>query len=153
MNRYPPLPEHVTTQIARARRLEWWTLFWLMTIVGVMFMVMGSSQAMQAAWIEDMLSLVPPILFLVAARVERLPPSARFPFGLHRIGTLAFALSAATLTALGGYLVYDAGMVLFRQEHPTIGSVQILGAEVWLGWLMVAALAYSIVPPVILGRK
>lgn len=153
MNRYPPLPEHITTQIARARRLEWWTLFWLMTIVGVMFMVMGSSQAMQAAWIEDMLSLVPPILFLVAARVERLPPSARFPFGLHRIGTLAFALSAATLTALGGYLVYDAGMVLFRQEHPTIGSVQILGAEVWLGWLMVAALAYSIVPPVILGRK
>jgi cobalt-zinc-cadmium efflux system protein len=34
----------------------------------------------------------------------------------------------------------------------TIPPVRLLGEEIWLGWLMVAALAYSIVPPVILGR-
>ena len=99
MNRYPPLPQEIADKIAKARRLEWWTLFWLVTIIFVMFMVMGSSQAMQAAWIEDTLSLLPPILFLIAARLERMPPSPKYPFGLHRIGTLAFALSAAALSA------------------------------------------------------
>ncbi|WP_348656297.1 cation transporter, partial [uncultured Sulfitobacter sp.] len=102
MNRYPPLPQEIADKIAKARRLEWWTLFWLVTIIFVMFMVMGSSQAMQAAWIEDTLSLLPPILFLIAARLERMPPSPKYPFGLHRIGTLAFALSAAALTLMGG---------------------------------------------------
>ena len=153
MNRYPPLPPEISDKIARARRLEWWTLFWLVTIIFVMFLVMGSSQAMQAAWIEDTLSLLPPILFLVAARLERMPPSAKYPFGLHRIGTLAFALSAAALTLMGGYLVYDAAITLIRQEHPTIGSMELFGTEVWMGWLMVGALVYSIIPPVILGRK
>lgn len=153
MNRYPPLPAHITEQIAKARRLEWWTLFWLVTIIVVMYLVMGSSQAMQAAWIEDTLSLLPPILFLVAARIERLPPSAKYPFGLHRIGTLAFALSAAALTLMGGYLAYDAAVTLIGQERPTIGSIELFGKEIWMGWLMIAALAYSVVPPVILGRK
>ena len=153
MNRYPPLPAQISQQIARARRLEWWTLFWLVSIIAVMYVVMGSSQAMQAAWIEDMLSLVPPILFLVAARIERRPPNAHYPFGLHRIGTLAFALSAAALTIMGGYLVYDAAITVIWQEHPTIGSIEVLGTEVWMGWVMIAALGYSVVPPVILGRK
>jgi cobalt-zinc-cadmium efflux system protein len=31
---------------------------------------MGSSQAMRTAWIEDTLGLVPPIVFLIAARFE-----------------------------------------------------------------------------------
>ena len=153
MNRYAPLPPEIAKKIAKARRLEWWTLFWLATIIFVMFMVMGSSQAMQAAWIEDTLSLLPPILFLIAARLERMPPSPKYPFGLHRIGTLAFALSAAALTLMGGYLVYDAVVTLVRQEHPTIGSIELFGTEIWMGWLMVAALVFSIIPPVILGRK
>jgi cobalt-zinc-cadmium efflux system protein len=153
MNRYPPLPTHISEQISKARRLEWWTIFWLVTIIGIMYLVMGSSQAMQAAWVEDTLSLLPPLLFLVAARIERFPPSANFPFGLHRVGTLAFAISAATLTALGGYLIYDAAAVVIRQEHPTITSFNLWGTEIWLGWAMMAALFYSIIPPVILGRK
>ncbi len=41
MNRYPPLPQEIADKIAKARRLEWWTLFWLVTIIFVMFMVMG----------------------------------------------------------------------------------------------------------------
>ncbi len=32
-------------------------------------------------------------------------------------------------------------------EHPTIGTVMLFGHTVWLGWLMIAALLYSAVPP------
>ena len=38
------------------------------------------------------------------------------------------------------------------REHVTIPSVHLFGQQVWLGWLMIAALAYSVVPPLILGR-
>ncbi len=33
-----------------------------------------------------------------------------------------------------------------------IPPVRLFGQEIWLGWLMIAALAYSVIPPVILGR-
>ena len=38
------------------------------TLVGL---VLGNSQAMKAAWVEDLLSLAPPIAFLVAVRIIR----------------------------------------------------------------------------------
>jgi cobalt-zinc-cadmium efflux system protein len=38
-------------------------------------------------------------------------------------------------------------------ERVTIGLMRIFGHEVWAGWVMIAALTYSIFPPVILGRK
>lgn len=153
MSDRPTLPPHIRQSLDRARRLEWWTLGWLVSIVAVMALVMGSSQAMQAAWIEDMLSLLPPILFLLAAHFEGKPASPAYPFGLDRLGSLCFLLAAGALTLMGGYLIYDALHVLIAQEHPTIGSVSLFGHEIWLGWLMMAALAYSVVPPVILGRK
>ncbi|TCD15188.1 cation diffusion facilitator family transporter [Oricola cellulosilytica] len=146
------LPPELEEEARRAVRLELWTIFFLVTIVIVMFFTMGSSQAMKTAWIEDALSLLPPILFLVAIRLERRQPNPAFPFGYHRFGSLAFFAAACALAAMGGYLLYEAVVTLIRQEHPTIGSVQILGRDIWLGWLMMAALAYSVVPPVILGR-
>lgn len=152
LREHPPLPEEVERLLARARRLEWWTLIWLASIVVVMYFAMGSSEAMQAAWIEDLLSLAPPILFLIALKFERRLPSERFPFGLHRLGTLCFMVAALALAAMGGFLIVDAALVLLQAEHPTIGSVRIWDTEIWLGWLMVAALLYSVVPPVILGR-
>lgn len=118
-----------------------------------MGLVMGSSQAMQAAWIKDMLSLLPPVMFLIAVHFERKPPSENYPFGLDRLGSLCFVLSAAALALMGGYLIYDAATVLIRQEHPTIGSMSLFGGQVWMGWFMAGVLAYSIVPPVVLGWK
>ncbi|MBW3097277.1 cation transporter [Pseudohoeflea coraliihabitans] len=153
MSNYPPLPQDLEEKLRRARRLEWWTLIWMVSIVVLIYLVMGNSQAMKSAWIEDMLSLIPPILFLVTARIERVPPNRKYPYVLHRAGTLAFALAAAALSVMGGYLVYDAASVLLRQEHPTIGSMQLFGTQVWMGWLMMAALVYSVVPPVVLGRR
>lgn len=145
-------PDCITRKLRRAERLEWWSIFWMLTIIAVMYFAMGSSQAMKSAWIEDTLSLLPPALFLLARRFEDKPATAKYPFGFYRVGSLAFLLAAGALTAMGGFLLYDAGRALILQEHPTIGNVVILGWDVWLGWLMVAALIYSVIPPVILGR-
>ncbi|HEV7251939.1 MAG TPA: cation transporter [Mesorhizobium sp.] len=41
---------------------------------------------------------------------------------------------------------------MIRTEHPTIGSVELFGQTIWLGWLMLAALAYSVILPVVFGR-
>lgn len=147
-----PLPEHVTKQLAKARRLEWWSLFFLLTIVLAMGLAAGASQTMKSAWIEDLLSMVPAVLFLVSARIERWRPDNRFPYGFHRVGSLAFFASALTLTAVGGLLVYEAADTLLRAARPTIGSVSMFGYDIWLGWVMMAAMAYSVVPPVILGQ-
>ena len=64
-------PAHVKAGIARAIKLEYWTIAWLATVVPLMAMVVGSSQAMKTVWIEDMLGFIPPIAFLVSERLER----------------------------------------------------------------------------------
>lgn len=145
-------PAEIDRKLRRAARLEWWSLFWLLSIIAVMYVAMGSSQAMKTAWIEDTLSALPPLMFLLARRFETKPATEKYPFGFHRVGSLAFLLAAAALTAMGGFLLFDAAYALAMQEHPTIGNVVILGWDLWLGWLMIAALVYSIVPPVILGH-
>jgi divalent metal cation (Fe/Co/Zn/Cd) transporter len=48
--------------------------------------------------------------------------------------------------------VWDSGSGLVTQEHPPVGTADLLGQTLWGGWLMVAALAYTAVPPVLLGR-
>lgn len=53
---------------------------------------------------------------------------------------------------MGSYLLLDALIVLFTQEHPTIGFVNFLGHDIWLGWLMILALLYGLFPPIFLGR-
>jgi divalent metal cation (Fe/Co/Zn/Cd) transporter len=53
---------------------------------------------------------------------------------------------------VGILLLFEASMTLIKQEHATVGPITLFGQEIWSGWLMIAALAYSIVPPVILGR-
>lgn len=123
------------------------------SVIVLMFLVMGSSQAMRSAWIEDVLSLVPAIVYLIATKYERRRPTHAFPFGFHRVHSLGFLVSAVTLTAVGVLLLVESMITLVRQEHVTIPPVTILGRDVWLGWLMIAALAYSMVPPVILGLK
>jgi divalent metal cation (Fe/Co/Zn/Cd) transporter len=96
--------------------------------------------------------LAPPALFLFATSLERRAPSAKFPYGLHWVGSLAFFAAATALTAMGGFLIFQAVRSLIAADHPTIGSVSVFGHDVWLGWLMMAALLYSVVPPIVLGR-
>jgi divalent metal cation (Fe/Co/Zn/Cd) transporter len=111
----------------RARRLEWTWMLALASIVVAIYLTLGNSQAMKTAWIEDLLSFVPPIAFLAATWIERWTPNSRFPLGYIRVTSIAYLVSAVALAGVGLFLVYDAAMALIRTEHPTIGSVELFG--------------------------
>ena len=153
--RTPPpyeLPPDKEQKLARAKRLEWWTIGFLLSIIAVMYLTMGSSQAMKTAWLEDVLSLIPPIAFLIAQHYRSRPPDEDFPYGHRRSVSIAFLASATALSILGLYMLYDSAMSLLMTEHPTIGTMSLFGWNVWAGWVMIAALIYSAIPPVILGH-
>lgn len=146
------LPAELEPVEARAKRLEWATIFLMLTIVVVIYFTMGSSQAMKAAWIEDMLSFVPPIAFLVSARWKDRPADEGFPYGYHRSVSIAFLAGAVALTIFGVFILNDSILGLVRQEHPTIGTSVVFGHQLWAGWLMIAVLAYSAIPSLVLGH-
>jgi divalent metal cation (Fe/Co/Zn/Cd) transporter len=147
------LPPEQDVAMARAIRLEWWSIGSLTSTVAIMGLVMGSSSAMRTAWIEDALSLIPPIAFLIAARVRTIAPSEAYPYGRHRAMSIAFLIAAIALFAFGLSLLVGALATLLRGERPTIGYVWLGDHSVWEGWLMIAVLMYSIVPPVVLGLR
>lgn len=146
------LPEALEPVLDRARRLEWATIFFMLTIVAVIYFTMGSSQAMKAVWIEDLLSFVPPIAFLVAARWRDRPADEEFPYGFHRSVSIAFLAGAVALTIFGVFILIDSLIGLLRREHPSIGTMMVFGRQVWAGWVMIAALIYSAIPPLVLGH-
>ena len=145
-------PSRLAKARARAGRLEWLTLAGMGSVCVVMYLVLGNSQAMRTAWVEDLLSLVPPIAVLIALRIEQRPPNKRFPFGFYRTISIAFLCAALTLTVFGALLLFEAIKTLVTRDHPTIGTMQIFGMTIWQGWLMILALVYSVIPPIILGR-
>ena len=147
------LPPDLRQQLQLAKKIEWITLFYLITVVVLMYLTMGSSQAMKTAWLEDMLSLVPSITFLIATKINTRPPDDKFRYGYHRVYSIAFLIGAAALLGMGIFLVYDSLMALFMAEHPTIGNRVFFGTQIWMGWIMIAALLYSAIPAMILGFK
>ena len=58
-------PSEIREDMKAARRLEFWNIGWTLTYVAALGLAMGSSQAMRTAWIEDLLGLIPPIVFLL----------------------------------------------------------------------------------------
>jgi divalent metal cation (Fe/Co/Zn/Cd) transporter len=146
---YSPAQERLLT---KARHLEYLTIAYLVSVVVLMYIVMGSSQAMKTAWIEDCLSLIPPVCFLLGAHVCWREPSNRFPYGLHRAISVVYLGAALALLLTGGFLLVDALITLFRREHPTIGMQSFFGVDLWLGWWMLPVLLWGVVPPVLLGR-
>jgi divalent metal cation (Fe/Co/Zn/Cd) transporter len=147
------LPEPQRKALRSAIRLEWVTLGVMTLTVFAMYLVLGSSQAMQAAWVEDLLSLLPPIAFLVACRVIRMRPTEEHPYGFHRATGIAHLVAAVALLVMGAFLLVDSALTLIRAEHPSIGGVTLFGQTFWLGWLMILTLAASAVAPILLGRK
>jgi divalent metal cation (Fe/Co/Zn/Cd) transporter len=153
--RYPgggELPPELEPVLRRAVRLEWITIGYLVTAILALFFTLGSSQAMKGAWLEDMLSLAPPIAFLVANRVRYKRPNRGFPFGYHRSVEVGYLMAALALLSMGGYLVVESVLKLLHGDHPPIGMVELFDWQLWLGWLMIAALVYSAVPAFVLGR-
>ena len=153
--RYPTgseLPPEVAAIHRKAVRLEWLSIAYLLTAITAIYFTLGSSQAMKGAWLEDLLSLAPPIAFLVASRVRTKRPSASFAYGHHRAVEIAFLVAALALGFMGLYLIVDSVLKLLSGDHPSIGMVELFDWQVWLGWLMIAALLWSAIPVLIIGR-
>jgi cation diffusion facilitator family transporter len=147
------LPPDKHEKLVKAVRLEWISIVYLLSAIVLLYFTLGSSQAMKAAWVEDMLGLTPPIAFLVASRVRRRKPNDRFPYGYHRATSIAYLCASVALLALGTFILYDSVSKLLKFEHPPIDLVKPFGDRpIWLGWLMLGALAYSTAPQVLLGR-
>lgn len=150
---HPGLPQEQQQALRKAVRLEWISIVYIVSAVLLVLSVMGSSQAMRAAWLEDLLSILPPISFLIARRLVRRPPDIDHPYGWHRTVGIAHLSSSLALLAMGLFVVGDSTMTLVTAEHPTIGTLNLFGFTFWQGWAMLAVLAYTGVPNVLIGRK
>ncbi len=146
------LAGHNGPAMRRARRLQVLGLVYLISCVVVVYVVMGSSQAMKVAWMEDLLSLIPPLSFLYASYRCRRPATVEHPYGHHRAVGSAHLAAAVALLVMGLFLIYDSGMGLLKGEHPPIGTVTLFGHTFWAGWLMMGAMVYTGTGPVIFGR-
>lgn len=146
------LPDDKERIYRKAIRDAWITIAFFASAVTVIGITSGASQAMKAAWIEDLLAFVPPIAFLITAKKRHKDPDEEHPYGHHRVVGIAFAASAMALLFLGTMILYESVTKLIAFEHPPIGLVQPFGRPVWAGWFMIAALTYTMVPAVILGR-
>lgn len=147
------LPEKQQETMRQAMRLEWSTIGFVLFTVVLVGLVAGQSQAMRSAWVEDMLSLVPPIVFLLAARIIRVAANRNQPYGYHRAIAVGHQVAALSLLAMGGILVFESISGLIAQEKPPIGVTIIFGQDIWAGWLMIAVMAITTIPMVTLGRK
>lgn len=147
------LPDFLKKDLNRAKKLEWITLFYLISVVVIMYLTLGSSQAMKSAWLEDVLSLVPSIAFLISVKINSKSANKEFKYGYHRVFSISFLAGAVALLGMGLFLVYDSSMSLIKEEHPTIGSKIFFGQRIWMGWIMMLALLYSAIPAMILGFK
>src|SRR5436305_3380274 len=139
-----------------ALRRAWWlqvmTIVHIVVSAAILYVTLGTSQAMKSAFLDDLIGIVPPLAFLVAVRYVDRPPSADFPYGYHRARSVAFVLAALSILMVALFIVADVVFKLIQRHHPAIRSTEIFHATVWSGWPMLAALAFAAVPRAMLGR-
>lgn len=145
------LPEEQQRALRSAVRWEIATLGFTAVSITLVALVVGSSQSMKTAWVEDMLSTLPQIVFLVALPLVRRRATKRHPYGLHRAMGIGHVVAGAALLAVGLILFFESGFGLINAEHPTIGTVSLFGTTVWLGWLMIGVMAIIVIGPFIYG--
>ncbi|WP_157698196.1 cation diffusion facilitator family transporter [Legionella clemsonensis] len=145
-------PDDLVPHFNKAKRVEWWSIAYLVSIIILEFLVMGNIQTMKTVWLEDILSLTAPISFLVTSKIFVRPSSARFPYGFHNSVKIAFLLGSAALMVIGLFLLIDGLHVLIKQTHPTIPYITLWGYTIWVGYLIFLIMLYKIVAPFFLGR-
>jgi cation diffusion facilitator family transporter len=145
-------PDDKWAQRERMRRLCWLSVVLLLVAGTLIFLTVGQSQAMKTAWVSDVLTAVPPAALLLAMRHELRESTKRYPYGYFRSVSIAFLVTASVLLVVGLYLLYDSLMKLVKQERPPIGTIVLFGHQLWLGWAMIGALAFSMSVGILLGR-
>ena len=143
-------PQEQKTALRKAIRWQIFTICYTVCTITVVAFVLGGSQAMKTAWIEDMLSLIPQFVFLVALFLIRRAPSTQHPYGWHRAMGVGHLIAGVALLAVGLRLAFDAVSGLIAAERPDIGEIELFGQTIWLGWVMVVVMAVIIIGPVFL---
>ena len=146
------LPDVVQKATRRGIILAWCTLAYLIVDTAILFLIKGNSQAMQAAWVQDLLGMVPPLAFLIGVRVARRRASREHPYGFAQAMDLAHLAAGAALVVFGGFLFFTSAMTLVARERPDIGQFSLFGLDIWQGWVMIAFMFITIFPPLFLGR-
>lgn len=146
------LPAEQAQALKKAVGWEWATIVYTVVTITLVAFVVGNSQAMRTAWIEDMLSLIPQISFLIALIFVRRGPTLKHPYGMHRAMGVGHLVAGVALLAVGLNLAYEAVSGLVAAEHPTIGTVNLFGHTIWLGWLMVIVMTIVVVGPFVYGH-
>ena len=144
-------PPDQADSLKKAIRWEWATIGYTIVTIALVALVVGNSQAMKTAWIEDMLSLIPQITFLIALLFIRRPRTRRYPFGLHRGMGVGHLVAGVALLAVGGNLAVEAVTGLFAADPPTIGTIRLFGVTLWQGWVMIAVMAVIVIGPLVYG--
>ncbi len=146
------LPQEQREALRKAIAWEWVTIGYTSVTIAVIALVVGGSQAMKTAWIEDMLSLIPQVSFLIALLFIRRAPSRKFPYGRHRAMGVGHLVAGVALLVVGGSLAVESVTGLVRQEHPAIGTVRLFGVTLWQEWLMVAVMTVVMIGPFVYGH-
>ena len=148
------LPADKEKELAAARRQEWATWGLRLTVIAALYGVVGNSQALSAIWLNSLWALWPPLAFLAASALERRPPSRRFPFGFYRAVSIGFLTSALSLVAMGAYLIVSGLQSHVLDDPDKLATISAMPAWwQWPGWWVVAALAYSMAVPLVIGRR
>ncbi|GAB3616229.1 cation transporter [Okibacterium endophyticum] len=146
------VPNEQAEALRRAIRLEWISIGFTACTVALVATVLGNSQAMKTAWVEDILSVIPQFAFLLAVRVIGRSPTPKHPYGMHRATGVGHLVAGVALVIVGGSLMIDAGSGLLTGEHPSIGTIELFGNVIWLGWIMMGVMASIAAPPVVFGH-
>ena len=85
---------------------------------------------------------------LLALLFVRRRPNRTHPYGMHRAMGVGHLVAGVALFVVGANLAVESAIGLIAGEHPTIGTVQIWGQTIWLGWLMVAVMSVVVVGPI-----
>jgi cation diffusion facilitator family transporter len=148
-----PEAEH---ELKKARTLAWVSIAYIFSTIVMLFFVMSGSQALKTEMSGEILSLIPPTLFLIGDSISRREPDRRYPFGYERAVSAGYVGAAVALLMVGVYLLFDGGMKLAKMEHPTIGGFPLFGPwageVIWTGWLGIAVLLWSGIPAHFLGE-
>lgn len=139
-------------RLSNAVRLEWISVALLVVTIVLVGITTGQSQAMKAAWLEDSLSLLPPLAFLIAVRRSKKDPDREHPYGHHRSVGVGHLVAAVALFTMGSFLIYDSVTGLVKGERAPIGVMMLGGYAIWAGWVMIAVMVLVSIPPVILGH-
>jgi cation diffusion facilitator family transporter len=150
--KHQELPHELEAPLARAKKLEWLTASYIVSVIAVMYLALGQSQAMKTAWADDMLGLVSPVSFLLTTRFVRRNANREFPYGYHRAATIGYLTGSAALLIIGTLLFIDGAKALASGERPSIGLAVVFGHPLWAGYLMIAALIWSTLPSYFLGK-